>query len=54
MSDTDAERIPTNLRTMLILEAIGTQSEPMTAAEVGRLDWLAKANRSSAVQYAGR
>ncbi len=36
MVDNASERIPTNLRTMLILEAIGTQTEPMTAAEVGR------------------
>lgn len=42
MSDKDAERIPTNLRTMLILEAIGTQTEPMTAAEVGRVIGLPK------------
>ncbi|MEM6464566.1 MAG: IclR family transcriptional regulator [Pseudomonadota bacterium] len=42
MSDTAGERIPTNLRTMLILEAVGTQSEPMTAAEVGRLIGLPK------------
>lgn len=42
MSDKASERIPTNLRTMLILEAIGTQSEPTTAAEVGRMIGLPK------------
>ena len=42
MAETEAERIPTNLRTMLILEAIGTQTEPMTAAELGRLIGLPK------------
>lgn len=36
------ERIPTNLRTMLILEAIGTHNEPLTAAEIGRIVGLPK------------
>lgn len=42
MTDRAAERIPTNLRTMLILEAIGTETEPMTAAELGRVIGLPK------------
>lgn len=42
MAETSGGRIPTNLRTMLILEAIGTQSEPMTSAEVGRAVGLPK------------
>lgn len=29
-------RIPTNLRALMILEIMGQQSEPMTAAEIGR------------------
>ena len=29
-------RIPTNLRALLILEVMGRQTEPMTAAEIGR------------------
>ncbi len=29
-------RIPTNLRTLLILEAVGAQSDPMSPAEIGR------------------
>lgn len=33
MSDS---RIPTNLRTLLILEAIGAQTDPMSPAEIGR------------------
>lgn len=35
-------RIPTNLRAMLILEAIGTHSEPLSAAEIGRAVGLPK------------
>jgi len=42
MADQSSERIPTNLRTMLILEAVGTQTETMTAAEVGRMIGLPK------------
>ena len=42
MSEKDGGRIPTNLRTMLILEAIGTRTEAMTAAEVGRMIGLPK------------
>ncbi|MEO0917672.1 MAG: IclR family transcriptional regulator [Pseudomonadota bacterium] len=36
MDGTDGARIPTNLRTLLILEVVGQRSTPMTAAEVGR------------------
>lgn len=35
-------RIPTNLRTLLILEAVGMQTEPMGPAEIGRLIGLPK------------
>ncbi len=35
-------RIPTNLRTMLVLEAMGRQSGPLSAAEIGRLVGLPK------------
>ena len=42
MQANDAERIPTNLRTMLILQAIGTQTDPLTAADVGRAVGLPK------------
>ncbi|MXY34835.1 MAG: IclR family transcriptional regulator [Boseongicola sp. SB0664_bin_43] len=35
-------RIPTNLRAMLVLEAMGRQSGPMQAEEIGRLVWLPK------------
>ncbi|MEM6596171.1 MAG: helix-turn-helix domain-containing protein, partial [Pseudomonadota bacterium] len=38
----DTSRIPTNLRTLLILEAIGRQTEPMTPAEIGRKIGLPK------------
>ena len=38
----DNSRIPTNLRTLLILEAIGRQTEPMTPAEIGRKIGLPK------------
>lgn len=37
-----AGRIPTNLRTLLILEAVGEQPEPLTPAEIGRLIGLPK------------
>lgn len=37
-----AERIPTNLRTLLILEAVGQQTDPMTPAEIGRVIGLPK------------
>lgn len=36
MDGTDSGRIPTNLRTLLILELLGRSSTPMTAAEIGR------------------
>lgn len=36
MDGTDNERIPTNLRTLLILELIGRRPGPVTAAEIGR------------------
>ena len=36
------ERIPTNLRTLLILEAVGQQTDPMTPAEIGRVIGLPK------------
>lgn len=42
MTATDPERIPTNLRTLLILEAIGTEAEPSSAAELGRKIGLPK------------
>lgn len=32
----DEDRIPTNLRTLLILECIGAQSDPMSPSEIGR------------------
>ena len=35
-------RIPTNLRTLLILEAIGADTEPMSPAEIGRAIGLPK------------
>lgn len=38
----DKNRIPTNLRTLLILEVLGQQSEPMSPAEVGRAIGLPK------------
>ncbi len=36
------ERIPTNLRTLLILEAVGLQTDPMSPAEIGRAIGLPK------------
>ncbi len=36
------ERIPTNLRTLLILEVLGNVGEPMTATDLGRAVGLAK------------
>ncbi|MFY0692491.1 MAG: IclR family transcriptional regulator [Paracoccaceae bacterium] len=39
---TDIQRIPTNLRTLLILEALGTSTDPMTSAEIGRAVGLGK------------
>ena len=38
----DEGRIPTNLRTLLILEAVGQAGDAMTSAEVGRLVGLPK------------
>lgn len=38
----DESRIPTNLRTLLILEAIGQQTDPISPAEIGRLIGLPK------------
>ena len=40
MDGTDGARIPTNLRTLLILETIGSRTSPMTAA-VGAMKTLA-------------
>lgn len=37
-----SERIPTNLRTLLILEELGRAGTPMTASELGRAVGLAK------------
>jgi len=42
MDGLDPERIPTNLRAMMILETIGHQTEPITAAEIGRQVGLPK------------
>lgn len=43
MNDGDgAGRIPTNLRALMILEVMGKQTEPMTAAEIGRKVGLPK------------
>ncbi len=36
MDGTDSGRIPTNLRTLLILELVGRRSGPVSAAEIGR------------------
>lgn len=36
------ERIPTNLRTLLLLEVLGNSGEPMTATDLGRAVGLAK------------
>lgn len=36
MDGTDSGRIPTNLRTLLILELVGRRSGPISAAELGR------------------
>ena len=36
MDGTDSGRIPTNLRTLLILELVGQRSGPVSAAELGR------------------
>lgn len=36
MDGTDGGRIPTNLRTLLILELMGRRSGPISAAEIGR------------------
>ncbi len=36
MDGENSERIPTNLRTLLILETLGRGSGPMSAAEIGR------------------
>ena len=38
----DGDRIPTNLRTLLILEVLGHAGEPMTATDLGREVGLAK------------
>ena len=38
----DESRIPTNLRTLLILEAVGHAGEPMSSAEIGRVVGLPK------------
>lgn len=42
MKDSDEGRIPTNLRALRILEVIGGQSAPLTAAEIGRAVGLPK------------
>lgn len=42
MPETDDPRIPTNLRAMMILEALGQRSEPLPPAEIGRLIGLPK------------
>ena len=42
MAGSNRERIPTNLRAMLILEAIGRAAEPLSAADIGRLVGLPK------------
>lgn len=36
MDGNDSGRIPTNMRTLLILEVLGRQSGPISAAEIGR------------------
>ena len=38
----NGERIPTNLRTLMLLEALGEAGEPMTATDLGRKVGLAK------------
>lgn len=38
----EGERIPTNLRTLLILEALGSQSDPMSPSDIGRAIGLPK------------
>ena len=42
MSEKSEERVPTNLRAMLILEAIGQQNESLSASDVGRLIGIPK------------
>ncbi|NNK78590.1 MAG: IclR family transcriptional regulator [Litoreibacter sp.] len=39
---TETQRIPTNLRTLLILETLGHSTDPMTSAEIGRAVGLGK------------
>lgn len=41
-SNTDTDRIPTSLRTLLLLETIGASGRPMTATEIGSELGLAK------------
>ena len=36
MATSGGDRIPTNMRAMLILEAVGRAREPMSAADIGR------------------
>ncbi|NNE80283.1 MAG: IclR family transcriptional regulator [Silicimonas sp.] len=42
MAGSKGERIPTNLRAMRILEVMGHQKEPLSAADIGRLVGLPK------------
>lgn len=42
MNLSDESRIPTNLRTLLILEAVGQAGVPMSSAEIGRVVGLPK------------
>ena len=42
MSEDAAGRIPTNLRTLMILEVLGRTDDPPTAAEIGRMIGLPK------------
>ena len=40
--DSDVERIPTNLRVLMILEALGMQTDPQLPASIGRIIGLPK------------
>jgi DNA-binding IclR family transcriptional regulator len=42
MTDKTDERVPTNLRALLILEALGHESDPLSTSEIGRIVGIPK------------
>ena len=52
MAENSEGRVPTNLRALLILEAIGEAPDPLSASDIGRIVGIPKQTAASALHDA--